>query len=619
MLGGRVTRAWSHVWRRMSSSKKYIPGLAEEELGSEVSVTGWLAGVRPAGPATAFATVRDREGVIQVVVDGSADELPPLESVVQVKGRIEARPSRQRRTSAVNAIGELEIHAKAEEVVTVAAAAKELPMSLVAKKNAPLPAEALRLANRHLDLRRPELVGNLLARAAFLSAARSVVESEGFVEVETPILFKSTPEGAREFVVPARAVRGAAYALPQSPQQYKQLLMSAGIDRYYQVARCFRDEDSRADRQPEFTQLDIEASFVTAGDIQGLIERVVSAGVPASLRRAAGHRPQLAELAADASALSGLQHPFPRVSYAQAMADYGSDKPDMRSREALLQTADGLVGFRVAKLAGALSKRKLGEVARPDGDVEMGKGAYVLGVPSDDAVAARNKVLALGGSETSLGRLAETFGAEAGDALVVAPEAMRPTLGKLRLHALKMAAEAGVSQPVAHSATNFTWITDFPLFEVDASSGAIASAHHPFTAPHVDDVELLAEGMAAYKATGETKQLLEVRAQSYDLVLNGAELGGGSIRIHQPELQRAVLRDVLGVTEPDALFGHLLRALGHGTPPHGGVALGIDRLMATLLDTGIRDVIAFPKAGGGRDLLTGAPSTVDLSEYLATK
>ena len=374
--------------------------------------------------------------------------------------------------------------------------------------------------------------------------------------------------------------------------------MAGGIDRYYQVARCFRDEDSRADRQPEFTQLDLEASFVTQDDIQNIIHATLSSAVPAALARYASPGPP-----------RPIHFPsqFPTLSYADAMKEYGSDKPDLRSRVALLSSpasAPSLVGLALPGAGSALSRKQRQHLLQPDGDTEIGKPFYGLVVPPPSKpAAAAAKPLVIHGVETSIPQLASELGASPGDFLVVGPVSHTSSLGKIRVHALETVAPPPPGEP-----TDFVWISDFPMFEEDPETGALSATHHPFTAPHEDDLELLRSGIDAYTSSGSTSDLLAVRSQAYDLVLHGAELGGGSIRIHQAPLQRQIMSDVLGIPDPDALFGHLLTALSQGTPPHGGIALGVDRLLASLLSVSIRDTIAFPKAAGGRDLLTGAPS-----------
>jgi aspartyl-tRNA synthetase len=487
------------------------------------------------------------------------------------------------------ATGEIEVHARALRVVGPA----ETPAIPVARgKGEELPAEELRLKHRHLDLRRPELQANLLLRHRLLQRARRTLSDLGFLEIETPILTKPTPEGARDYLVPSRVHPGEFYALPQSPQIYKQLLMVSGFDRYFQLARCFRDEDSRNDRQPEFTQIDIEASFVGAEDVIGFVESVLVA-----LWEEGGHT---------------IPHPFPRLSWHDAMERYGTDKPDLRYP---LEIADWTSAVR--PLAVPFFESARGDGARVRGLAVRGGGA--LSRKDVDQLAAAAKQM--GGSglawvkrqgDELSGSVAKQFTIDAlgglgvgdGDAalMTVGPDRVTsPVLDRVRQDVIRRLA------PVPGSAHAFCWVVDFPLFEPDPATGAPVFAHHPFTAPHPDDLEKL------------DREPFACRALHYDAVYNGNELGSGSIRITDPAVQRRVFEHLgLSRADVDARFGFLLGALAAGAPPHGGFAIGFDRVSMLLAGAGsLRDVIAFPKTAAARALFEGAPSPAR-AEDLAT-
>ncbi|MFN2544980.1 MAG: aspartate--tRNA ligase [Actinomycetota bacterium] len=559
--------------------------LRAEHAGSDVVLCGWVAHQRDHG-GVIFVDLRDRQGVAQVVFhpDTAGDAHATAshlrsESVVRVHGRVRPRPE-----GTINpdmSTGEVEILASEVDVLAHA----DTPPFVVEDRAEP--DESLRLRYRYLDLRRPEMSRVLQLRHAVFGSIRRYFDERGFVEVETPMLTRSTPEGARDFLVPSRLSPGDVYALPQSPQIFKQILMVAGLDRYYQIVRCFRDEDLRADRQPEFTQLDVEMSFVSEEDVFALIE------------------PMLVELVAQTNEVE-VKTPFPRLTYAEAAERYGSDKPDMR------------YGMELADLSGVFAGTGFRAFASVLGGSDDGliKGIAVPGAASlsrselDDLVteargrgAAGLVWVAYRGEEIrspvekhltsdELEGVRTATGAEAGDlVLIVADKRDRVhvALDGLRRH---MAEKMDL---VPAGVWSFLWITEPPLFEWGEDEGKWTSVHHPFTSPATDDLE---PGTA--------------KARAYDVVLNGIELGGGSIRIHRPEIQRKVF-EVLGLTpaEAEEKFGFLLQAFRYGVPPHGGIAFGLDRI--TMLLAGkdnIREVIAFPKTQSGTDLLTGAPSAV---------
>jgi len=555
---------------------------------------GWVHRRRDLG-GIVFLDLRDRDGLVQVAL-GPAWAAPDLvsraqtvgtETVVLVEGEVTARPPAMR--NAELATGDVEVHAAVLEIVGPA----ETPAIPVARgKGEELPAEELRLKYRHLDLRRPELQANLILRHRLLQRARRALSELDFLEIETPILTKPTPEGARDYLVPSRVHPGEFYALPQSPQIYKQLLMVSGFDRYFQIARCFRDEDLRYDRQPEFSQIDIEASFVGQEDVMGFVETVLVA-----LWDEAGHR---------------IGRPFPRLTWREAMERFGTDKPDLRFEFTIADWTAQVRPLAVPFFQGALTNgarvrgiavKGGGTLSRKDVD-QLAETAKTHGAPGLAWVKRQGEQVSgsVGKHFTAeaLGRL----GVGDGDValMTVGPDRVTsPALDKVRQEVIRRLA------PAPKSAHAFCWVVDFPLFEPDPETGKPAFAHHPFTSPHPEDVRKLDTDPFA------------CRALHYDAVYNGNELGSGSIRITDPAIQRKVFAHLgLSSADVDARFGFLLTALAAGAPPHGGFAVGFDRTAMLLAGAGsLRDVIAFPKTTAARALFEGAPAPAR-TEDLAT-
>ena len=565
--------------------------LRAEHVGTTVRLGGWVHRARDLG-GLVFIDLRDRAGLVQVSFDPSAAgvELAArasalgAETVVLVEGVVAQRPPAMR--NADMSTGDVEVRATALRVVGPA----DTPAIPVARgKSEQLAAEELRLRHRYLDLRRDDLQRNLMLRHRLLQRTRRYLSDAGFLEIETPILTKPTPEGARDYLVPSRVHPGEFYALPQSPQIYKQLLMVSGFDRYFQIARCFRDEDLRADRQPEFTQIDIEASFVAQSDVTTLAEGLVRA------------------LWAEGGGT--VTETIPRITYAEAMERYGVDRPDLRYALQIEDVSDAFRGLDFPFTAAAL-----------------GAGGRVRGlrVPGGAALSRKQldelDTIVKGAGGRGLLRVKRINGALEGPASKVLDEgrALRLALaeGELGLYLagddrVSSVALDRVRQDVAQrmhlipaGVNAFVWVTDFPMFERDPASGVLGAVHHPFTAPHPDDVPLL--DTEPWKA----------RAQAYDIVLNGTELGGGSIRISDPAVQSRVFA-LLGVDEATARarFGFLLEGLRAGAPPHGGIAFGFDRITMLLAGaTSLRDVIAFPKTTAARALFEGAPTRVPAAD-----
>ncbi|HET7248535.1 MAG TPA: aspartate--tRNA ligase [Gemmatimonadales bacterium] len=559
--------------------------LRPEHVGQQVRLGGWVHRRRDLG-GIVFLDLRDRDGIVQVAFGPGWAKPEALagaqavgaESVVVVSGAVVARPAEMKNPDL--ATGDVEVHAT--EIAVVGPA--ETPAIPVARgKGEELPTEELRLKHRHLDLRRPELQANLILRHRLLQRARRAMSDLGFLEIETPILTKPTPEGARDYLVPSRVHPGEFYALPQSPQIYKQLLMVAGYDRYFQLARCFRDEDLRFDRQPEFTQIDIEASFVRQDDVMGFVEAVLVA-----LWDEAGHT---------------IARPFPRMSWRDAMERYGTDKPDLRYGFPIADwTAEvGPLGVPFFAAAGQNGTRVRG-IAVTGGSVLSRKDVDQLAEAAKQLGGSGLAWVKRQGDQVS-GSVAKQFTTDAlgrlgigdGDAALFAVGPDRVTsqvLDRVRHEIIRRLAPA---PGMAHA---FCWVVDFPLFEPDPETGRPVFAHHPFTSPHPDDIAKL------------DHEPFACRALHYDAVYNGNELGSGSIRITDPAVQRKVFEH-LGLTPADieARFGFLLGALAAGAPPHGGFAVGFDRTTMLLAGAGsLRDVIAFPKTTAARALFEGAPS-----------
>lgn len=542
---------------------------------------GWVARRREHGEHLAFVDLRDHSGLVQCVVDGAVDVRS--EYVVRIVGTVRERPDGTQNPAM--ATGEIEI---GECTVEILNEAEPPPFRLDERVDTD---ETVRLRHRYVDLRTDRMQRNLRLRARINSALRAAMEDQGFTEVETPMLIASTPEGARDFVVPSRLSPGEFYALPQSPQLFKQLCMVGGIDRYYQIARCLRDEDLRADRQFEFMQLDMEASFVTQEEVMAFVDRAIGDAVEA----AGATRP--AEI--------------PRMTWHEAMDRFGSDKPDVRFTMELVELtgvfaatdfnafkAPCVKGIRVDG-GGEMSRSALDDLT--DQAKRWGaKGLVWMRVEDTDGAVTLNSPVAKFLSEAECTAIVAALDARVGDLLLLVADE-RPTvchvLGLLRLRLGR--------PPVDEGGLNFLWVVDFPLFETVGDDGRPVPAHHPFTMPHAQDVDLL--------GSDDPGDLLRVRSQAYDLVLNGWELGSGSVRIHRGDIQSTIF-SLLGIDETEARerFGFLLDAFRFGAPPHAGFAFGIDRLVALLVgEENIREVIAFPKTQSGGDPLTGAPTTID--------
>ena len=573
--------------------------LRPDHIGQTVTLTGWVHSRRDLG-GLIFIDVRDREGRTQTVFDPSdlAKELFEQaaalrsECVVAITGKVRQRPTGTNNPKIPT--GEVEVMASVLQVLNMA---EVLPFPVDDPEVASRVNEELRLKYRYLDLRRPEMARNLRLRSKVAIATRMFMEEQGFLEVETPILFKSTPEGAREFIVPNRREPGTVYALPQSPQQFKQMLMVAGVERYYQLARCFRDEDQRADRQLEFTQLDLEMSFIEREDIYALIEGLLQRVWKTALNL-------------------DVATPFKRITFEEALNRWGIDKPDTRFG---MELADFTHEFRASTFkvfSGAIANGGAVKALNAKGLACATQGQMETMTEYAKSFGARGLayIKVEGGewkspivkffNDTEKAALTSKLQIEEGDLILFAADQWLTAceiLGKIRLYAAEALKGQG-KLTIPADQFNFLWVIEFPLLGFDREQNRWYSSHHPFTAPVTEDIPLL--------KTDPKK----VRGQHYDIVVNGVELGGGSIRIHQPAVQKTVFEEVLQIP-PDlvqARFGYMLEAFKYGAPPHGGIALGFDRLIAILCNTpSIRDVIAFPKTAKGTCLMTDSPGQVE--------
>src|SRR5436189_2285549 len=564
--------------------------LRKTDIGKEATLAGWVHVSRDHG-GVIFIDLRDREGITQIVFRPEenaqlAKEAHDLrsEDVIQVSGKVAARVAGTENSKL--ATGDIELIPNQLRILN---RADDLPFPI----DAEIHNEDLRLTYRYYDLRRPALSRNLRIRHRAAKATRDYLDSQGYLEIETPILSKSTPEGARDFLVPSRLTPGKFYALPQAPQQYKQLLMVAGVEKYFQIARCFRDEDLRADRQPEFTQIDIEASFVTPDDIFAVTE-----GMLAAIFKAARN--------------IDIKTPFERLTYREAIDRYGSDKPDGRFGVQLIDLSDdfrasGFKVFRNALDSGGVVKaiNAKGFAGITTGQIEeLTETAKLFGAKGLAFIKVENEEwkspIAKFFNDAEKAALQSKLKIEEGDLILFGAdkwETACEVLGRIRLRVAEIQKLTPTSE-----VWDFLWVTDFPLLQWSVEENKWNAMHHPFTRPKADDVPLF-----------DAKKFGEIRAEAYDVVLNGVEIGGGSMRIHEPELQEKMF-GALGISPEDrqSLFGHLLRALRLGAPPHGGIALGLDRLVMLVCgeDT-IRDVMAFPKNNRGLDLMTQSPAEVD--------
>ncbi|MDP7585413.1 MAG: aspartate--tRNA ligase [Verrucomicrobiota bacterium] len=573
--------------------------IRDEHVGQAITLNGWVHSNRDLG-GVLFIDIRDREGRTQAVFDPS--DLPTelfetasklhSESVISVTGKVRVRPDGTKNEKIDT--GLVEVVAEQLEVLNHA---DVLPFSIDDPEVAAKVNEELRLKYRYLDLRRPEMIHNMRLRSRVATATRVFMEDQGFLEIETPTLFKSTPEGAREFLVPSRLHPGQFYALPQSPQQYKQILMVAGVEKYFQLARCYRDEDLRADRQPEFTQIDIEMSFIDREDIYALIEGLLA---------------RVWKTALDID----IPTPFPRVAFEDVMNRWGIDKPDTRFDMELVDMTDDFASSEFKVFSGTVAKGGVvkalnakGFACVTQGQMETmtdyaksfgAKGLAYIKVENGEWKSPIVKFF----SDAEKAALQEKLAIEEGDLILFAADKWLNAceiLGKIRLYCAEKLTEMG-KMSIAADQFNFLWVIEFPLLMFDKEMDRWYSSHHPFTSPVEEDIP---------KLTSDPKS---VRGQHYDIVVNGVELGGGSIRIHQRELQKTIFEDVLQIPADVAQerFGYMLEAFRFGAPPHGGIALGFDRLITMLCNAeSIREVIAFPKTAKGADLMSDAPGTAE--------
>jgi len=579
---------------------KYCGEISTEDIGKTLRIAGWVHRKRHHG-GVIFIDLRDREGVIQVVVEEKAnpevyeiaDKLKS-EYVIGVKGKVRRRPEGTENPKLKTGFVEL-----VAEEIRVFNTSEPLPFPI--DEETPL-SEETKLRYRYLDLRRESMKRNFLFRHKFYQAVRRFFDEEGFVEIETPFLTKSTPEGARDFLVPSRLHHGKFYALPQSPQLFKQILMIAGFDKYFQIVRCFRDEDLRADRQPEFTQIDFEMSFVTEEDVMDISERLI------------------ARLFKELLGIE-IKLPLERISYREALERYGTDKPDRRFGLELIELTDifkktEFKVFRKAVEEGGvvkainfkgsnLSRKEIDELT----EYVQGLGAKGLAWIKVESSKLTSPIVKFF-SEEEKQKLLERTRAEPGDVILFSAdkkEEVYRILGNLRLHIGK---KYGL---VDDSKWDLFWVVDFPLMEWDEEEERFVSLHHPFTMPKEEDIPLLEKALKTDDLEEKKKLVHSVRARAYDMVLNGEEIGGGSIRIHRRDIQELVFKLLkIGEVEAEEKFGFLLEALKYGAPPHGGLAFGLDRIVALMLGLdSIRDTIAFPKTQRGICPLTGAPDYVD--------
>ncbi|MDG2324547.1 MAG: aspartate--tRNA ligase [Akkermansiaceae bacterium] len=569
--------------------------IRSEHIGQTVTLIGWVNSTRDHG-GVIFIDLRDREGLTQVVFrpDDSIEAAKLShslreEDVIQVTGTVTARLKTEEvdATNADLATGQVELIAKE---LTIVNKAEVLPFQL----DKELSNEDLRLKHRYLDLRRPRLTENLKQRHIITKAARDFLSDEGFLEVETPILSKATPEGARDFLVPSRINPGKFYALPQAPQQYKQMLMVAGVEKYFQIARCFRDEDLRADRQPEFSQIDIEASFISQDDIIGMIEGMLSS----MFSQARGVE---------------VPTPFERLTWKDAMNRYGSDKPERRIGMEMVDLTEDLKDCEFRVFSGTIANGGVVKAINAKGFADISTGqidkltklaqeagakglAYIQARDTDRTTWRSPFVKRMTDSEVEA--LRSKLNIEPGDLILFAADNWEPAcdvLGRIRLEVASLKELLKGNEEL-----DFLWVTEFPLLAYDEEEGRHVAVHHPFTRPLIEDEEKLRNG-----------ELDGLRAQAYDVVLNGYELGGGSIRIHEADLQSSMFT-ALGISEEEAAeeFEHILDAFKYGAPPHGGIALGLDRVvMLACKENSIREVIAFPKNNKGAELMTSSPGT----------
>ncbi len=572
--------------------------LRPAHAGQTVTLVGWVHSRRDLG-GVLFIDIRDREGRTQTVFDPTdltqavVDQAASLhsESVIEVLGKVRQRP--QGTENGKIPTGQVEVLVQKLTILNHAAV---LPFPVDDPEVANKVNEELRLKYRYLDLRRPEMARNLRLRSKVATASRVYLDEQGFLEVETPTLFKSTPEGAREFLVPSRVHAGQFYALPQSPQQFKQILMVAGVERYFQLARCYRDEDLRADRQPEFTQVDIEMSFIEREDIYALIEGLLK-------------RVWKTALGMD------IPTPFKRISFEEALNRYGIDKPDTRFGMELVDLTEDFRSSSFKVFSGAVQSGGVikainakGLACATQGQIETmteyaksfgAKGLAFIKVEGGDWKSPIVKFF----SEAEKTALKTKLAIEEGDLILFAADQWLNAceiLGKIRLYCAEVLKGQG-KLTIDPTRFDFLWVIEFPLLSYDKEMNRWYSSHHPFTAPVADDIPLL--------KTDPKK----VRGQHYDIVVNGVELGGGSIRIHQPDVQKTIFEEILQIPpeETQLRFGYMLEAFRYGAPPHGGIALGFDRMIAILCGTpSIRDVIAFPKTAKGTCLMTDSPSPV---------